>query len=93
MNESQEENTLFEIKAEFKFPLINTLALLLNSRVSRSLTGEQIKNLELLESIKNARHNLVLEEIVGEDKITATITFDEEGVHRIDFKKYFVSFQ
>lgn len=93
MNESQEENTLFEIKAEFKFPLINTLALLLNSRVSRSLTGEQIKNLELLESIKNARHNLVLEEIVGEDKIVATITFDEEGVHRIDLKKYFVSFQ
>lgn len=92
MNESQEENGSFEIEAEFKLPLINTLALLLNSRVSRTLTGEQITNLELLESIKNARHKLVLEEIVGEDKIVATITFDEEGVHRIDFKKHFVGF-
>lgn len=91
MNESQEENGSFEIEAELKLPLINTLALLLNSRVSQTLTGEQITNLELLESIKEARQKLVLEENVGDQKIVATITFDEEGVHRIDFKTNYIN--
>lgn len=84
-NQDQQDH---KIVSEIKLSFSNTLALLLNSRVSPTLTGQQIAALELLETLKKANQEIVLEEdLHGPEvkKIIAKIAFDENGVHRVDF--------
>ena len=86
MNEQDQPN--HKIVSEIKLSFSNTLALLFNSRVSPTLTGQQIAALELLETLKKANQEIVLEEDLGGPevkKIIAKITFDENGVNRVNF--------
>ena len=86
MNEQDQQD--HKIVSEIKLSFSNTLTLLFNSRVSPTLTGQQIAALELLETLKKANQEIVLEEDLGGPevkKIIAKITFDENGVHRVNF--------